>query len=224
VIRRAPVHEIEDYKSGAVYEEDSSELKAAYRVQMLLYAALERAESGSWPDRATVIPLQGDPVTITISPADAEGAEQQALNSLDEYNSLIRDEKNPAKLGRPSPDHCRFCEYSVFCPAFWSQLDTAWRTGNVVAAEGALAGREFAQRGSVALHIDVRRGDIDPGRWTFVHIDPGRFPQATRAEQGATVAFTAAIANDDARVLRPTDRTRFAVAETGRETERESGH
>lgn len=211
VIRRSPAHEIEDYKSGAVFEDDSGELKPAYRTQMLLYAVLEHEDTSSWPTRASIIPLTGDPVSIDIVPAEAEAAASQALAALASYNASVQSADRADQLAKPSAEHCRFCEFAVVCPAFWQQLTADWRDGPIVAAAGYLIDREASQRGSVALRLDVRTGSVDSGEWTIARVDPVRFPTAVRAQPGSALAATALLASDEARTLRPTERTRLAV-------------
>lgn len=212
MIRRSPAHEIEDYKSGAVFEDDSGELKSAYRTQMLLYAVLEHEDTGSWPTRASIIPLTGDPVSIDIVPAEAEAAADQALAALASYNASVQNTDRGDQLAKPGPEHCRFCEFAVVCPAFWQHLTADWRDGPVVAAAGYLIGREASQRGSVALRVDVRAGSVGSGEWTIARVDPARFPTAASAEPGAALAATALLASDEARTLRPTERTRLAFS------------
>jgi RecB family exonuclease len=211
VIRRAPTHEIEDYKSGSVFEEDSSELKAAYRTQMLLYAVLEHEDTGSWPTRASVIPLAGAPVSIDIAPAEAKIAAAQALAALAEYNSAVGTAEHADQLASPTPDHCRFCEFAVLCPGFWASVSSEWRDGQVAAVAGWVVDSETAQRGLVALRLDVQRGSVPSGDWTLAQVDPVRFPQAGGVEGGTAIAVTAVVANDNARALRPTDRTRLVL-------------
>jgi hypothetical protein len=212
VIRRSPKHEIEDYKSGAVFEGDSGELKRAYRMQMLLYAVLEHEESGSWPASASVIPLTGDPVVIEIAPAEAEAARDDALAALAHYNQCVEGTDDAGRLAAPGPEQCRFCEFAAVCPAFWRALNPGWRDGPVVAAAGHILAREASQRGLVALRIDVEAGSIDPGEWTIAGVDPARFPEAVRAEPGSLLAATAVLAADEVRALRPTERTRLAFS------------
>jgi hypothetical protein len=211
VIRRSPVHEIEDYKSGALYEEDTGELKPSYKTQMLLYAVLEHADTGQWPLRATLIPLAGEPASIEVVPAEAEAEAAAALSALDSYNGSVS-RVSPEALARPSPDHCRYCEHGVSCPAFWSTVSEDWRDGAFVAAAGYLRGRESAQRGAIALHVDVEAGSVASGAWTIERIDPDRFPAAARAEFGSAFALTSALARDDAQTLRPTDRSRMSFS------------
>lgn len=209
VIRREPEHEIEDYKTGALYEEDTGELKGAYRTQMLLYAALEREASGHWPARATLIPLSGDPVALQIVPAEADAEAREALRALDSYNDAVRDSASAIELATPSSAACRFCEFAVCCPAFWTAVSADWREDGVVAAAGTILARENATGGTVALQIDVSSGSLCRGEWILTRIDPERMKDATAVSPGDVVAITAATARDESRVLRPTDRTRL---------------
>lgn len=87
VVRRYPDHVVQDYKTGSIRDADGR-LKSAYRTQLLLYAYLEHEESGSWPVRAEVIPLRGDPEIFEVVPAETTAAAEQALAARDRYNGL----------------------------------------------------------------------------------------------------------------------------------------
>ncbi|MFW6114187.1 MAG: PD-(D/E)XK nuclease family protein [bacterium] len=118
---------LSDYKSGAVleseYEECPGEIKKAYRIQMLLYAALYRHKTGSWPIRLEVIPLQGAPLEVPLDPREAEHHLQEGKMSLRAANKRIAavqgGTSDATELAAAQPEHCRLCLFRPACKAYW---------------------------------------------------------------------------------------------------------
>lgn len=210
LVLETPRHEIEDYKTGSLYEEDSGEVKASYRTQMLLYGVLERERTGRWPERATLVPLQGEPAALDIVPAEAEAEAEEALDQLARYNAAVTS-KPPAELGSPSPAHCRWCPYSVACPCFWGAADHSWDEAGIGAAAGEVTSVETAARGAVALTIAAEAGTTGAGALLISGLDAARFSAAASARSGSTAAVTGLLADRDAQSARPSARTRLLV-------------
>jgi len=118
---------ISDYKSGAVLEsehdEGPGELKQAYRIQMLLYAALYRQKTGSWPIRLEVIPLYGAPLDVYLDTGEAEHLLHEASMYLLAANNQIAAAQggtaNIIELAVARPEHCRWCLFRPACRAYW---------------------------------------------------------------------------------------------------------
>lgn len=118
---------LSDYKSGAVleseYEEGPGEIKKAYRIQMLLYAALYKHRTGSWPIRLEVIPLQGAPLEVPFDPREAEHLLQEAKMFLRSANKRIAAVQvgmsDATELAAAQPEHCRLCLFRPACMAYW---------------------------------------------------------------------------------------------------------
>jgi hypothetical protein len=216
VIIRTPEPVIEDYKTGAVFEpDDSGEVKQHYRLQMLLYAVLEHEETGIWPLRAYLIPLDGPRVEIQIDAGEADQAAMQALEDLAHYNRAVEAGGDPSELGSPSPETCLYCQYAIECPAFWRTVDPAWGESNIVAVSGQVNGSEAAQNGMLSIAIRVVRGSVPPGDYHLYDLDPQRFAVLASAPSGTEAAANWLYGDPASWQLRPTSLTRAARALPG---------
>ena len=215
VIRRGEETEIEDYKTGSLFEFGTDELKKSYRTQMLLYAALEEAETGRCPARATLIPLEGDPISLEITSEQVAAAAEEALAVLDAYNEAVESNIPAQELGSPGLDSCRFCTYAVRCPRFWQSASPNWASEGVLAVAGEVLRREQAEHGSVGIQLDVTSGTGGEGEAWIYGVDPERFYLAATAEPGSPLGATGLSATPDARVFRTTDRSRIVTRRPG---------
>jgi hypothetical protein len=211
VIRRNGAATIEDYKTGSIYEEGTAEIKAHYRAQLLLYAVLEHAETGFWPERATLIPLEGDEATIEVDPGAAHAAADAALSALDRYNTAICAAGSLEDLGNPNPEICRFCPFSVRCPAFWTAISPSWLEHGIGATAGIAIRIAESRLDTFNIELDAAAGSLEPGRCLLYGLDVQRFGSAIDAGEQAHVAATNLAARADERQLRPTQRTRLVV-------------
>lgn len=213
VIIRAPEPVIEDYKTGALFEaDDQREVKPHYRLQMLLYAVLEHEETGVWPLRAYLIPLEGQRVEIKIDPAEATQAAVRALEDLAHYNRSVKAGGDPVALASPTPETCLFCPYAIECPAFWTTSNPSWAASEIVAASGEVSGSETAQNGMLSLAIRVVRGSVAPGNYHLYDLDPQRFAVLASAPNGTEAAATWLRGDPASSQLRPTALTQAATA------------
>lgn len=154
---------LSDYKSGAVleseHEEGPGELKQAYRIQMLLYAALYRQKTGSWPIRLEVIPLHGAPLDVSLDPREAEHLLQEAKMSLRAANNRIAAVQggtaDATELAAARPEHCRLCLFRPACKAYWlaRQRNVAGKWPADV--RGVLEESARLRNGKVCLRIRV---------------------------------------------------------------------
>lgn len=211
VIKRSPEPVIEDYKTGSVSEDGNGEVKSQYRTQMLLYAVLEREATGVWPKRATLVPLQGDPVVIEVDPAEATAAAEAAIAALDDYNRDVERGESPMELASPSPGACLFCPYAIQCPAFWSAAEPSWIHHGLVAVAGEMRGREESRLSTFNVKITRAAGSVGPGEYLLFQLDAERFGAILAVRDGAEVAAVGLAGDADARQLRATLRTRIAV-------------
>lgn len=160
---------LSDYKSGAVlepeHEEGPGELKQAYRIQMLLYAALYKQKTGAWPVKLEVIPLQGTPLDVLLDPREAEHLLHEAKASLLAANNLIAAVQcgtaDVTKLAAAQPEHCRLCLFRPACRAYWFARQRTeagkWPTD----VRGVLAESARLRNGKVCLRI---REDDSPSQ------------------------------------------------------------
>jgi hypothetical protein len=211
VIRRGAEPEIQDFKTGAVIDGQDGDIKPSYRIQMLLYAVLERENNGVWPLRATLIPLEGQPVSIDIDPNEANRVAEACLGALDDYNATVRDGRPVAGLAAPSVRSCRFCPYAVRCPAFWDAIDLTWAEDGVRAIAGRVLAREIAELGTLALKVEITNGVASGEVWLY-GLDPERFPASATTTPGEWVAATSLIGARDYSRFRPSEQTRLVVS------------
>jgi hypothetical protein len=165
VLTRNGITEIEDYKTGDLYDRagDGEEqvIKARYRRQLLLYSAMHHDVTGRWPSKAHLIPLTGDRVSITIDPAEAETEAMAAIGLLDQYNAEIATMESSDILANPSPSVCRYCNYRLFCAPFWSAVspDWSWTPAAAIEAEALRVQRHLDREGWVVEAV-VTRGTV----------------------------------------------------------------
>jgi PD-(D/E)XK nuclease superfamily len=211
VIRRGAEPEIQDYKTGAVLDSQDGDIKRSYRVQMLLYAVLEHEDNGVWPLRATLIPLEGQPVSIDIDPHEARHAAESCMRALDQYNAAVLDGRPVADLGAASPQSCRFCPYAVRCPAFWDAIDRTWAEDGIRAIAGRLLACEMAELGTLAFKVEAQRGAASGEVWLY-GLDPERFSAGATASPGEWLAATSLIGAPASARFRPSEQTRLVVS------------
>jgi hypothetical protein len=125
---------IEDYKTGVVGGLDTND---AYRLQLLLYAALEFENSGVMPTTAALVPLTGEPVEFNIDPAEVTTAVDRVLANLEAYQECVNSGAVET-LASPAPANCRWCQFSVHCPAFWESCDVGWALEGIAAVAGTV--------------------------------------------------------------------------------------
>ena len=209
VIRRHPQPEIEDYKTGSVFEEDSDEVKPQYRLQMLLYAVLEHESGGEWPAYATLVPLEGERASIVVDPSEALALAHDALRRLERFNEAVQRGDPLDGFARASAQTCRFCGFAVVCPGFWTTATPDWAEQGVVAVCGEREEVRESQVGTFSVEVAVHSGTVPPGGYTLAQLDSARFESVRLAARGSQVAavFLRGDAADGA--FRATQRTRM---------------
>jgi hypothetical protein len=197
LIARGPVDMVLDYKSGAILDSGSGELKPRYARQLLLYAYLESESTGRWPSRLAVVPIAGP-----IADVQPDRIASEAL--ADEARSLLRDYNETAPQPQPanaSEDSCSWCEWAVDCAAFW-KLDTRhWARGRW--AIRGVANHVMISNGMVTLAIQDREETV-----TIRGIDLSSHQELARMDNGAYVELTG--------LLRDGDRESFRIGPMGR--------
>lgn len=184
ILRGEGVHRIIDYKSGGVTDVEGK-TRAAYVHQLQLYALLEHADSGSWPDTAHLFPLQGAPVEIDVEPSECIRRGQEALDLLDAFNAAAPGQQ-PAS---PSPALCRWCDHTTVCSAFWRACNESWAT-ELLAASGTVQRSFTTPVGGTTVLLDAVAGSVASGPTFVKQIDSAVFPDAAHVSVGATVVVT----------------------------------
>ncbi len=176
VIRRGEETEIEDYKTGSLFESGTEELKESYRTQMLLYAALEEAETGnvSGTSHADSSRRRSDLATDHFRAGSCRRRGSASRARCVQRGGRIR--YLPAQeLGSPGSESCRFCTYAVRCPRFWQSATSEWASEGVLAVAGEVQRREQAEHGSVGIQLEIASGSGGEGEAWIYGIDPERF-------------------------------------------------
>lgn len=163
--------EILDYKTGAVTEERTGNVKSAYKVQLLLYAALYNEVYGEWPAKLTLSSLGGILREVHVDPARALSLMEEARIRLSEVNKLIATHPVADELANPSPAACEYCYYRPGCKQYWrSRGDTPeWP----VDIAGNVAGVSTLGNGTLRALIETADGTVavrglSPARFAFL--------------------------------------------------------
>ena len=187
LVVREPMHEVRDYKTGRVAEEDGA-VRADYALQVQLYAVLERDTVGDWPTRGILIPLPGEPALVDVSPAAADEAADATVAALARYNEAAAT-GDASGLGSPSTAACKYCEYAPKCTAFWSAWEASWVDAGLAASAGTVVDVRRALRGGISVEMDVDRGCSEDGRLTVHELDAETMPQLLDLAPGDPVVF-----------------------------------
>jgi hypothetical protein len=187
--------EVVDFKTGEVFEdEDQEQVKDAYVRQLRLYAFLVKETLGWWPRRGILLPMAGSPVSVALEPDECEADAAEAIRLLNEYNEVLAQGSDPIDLASPSPTNCRWCQYQLYCPAFWSEVSPDWsnelRTAAVVgSATGAAT--PIHSGAAVSLSLAVERGTVPAGEFASLFpLDPAVHQSASQVQAGDQVRVT----------------------------------
>jgi len=164
--------EVVDFKTGDVFEdEEPQQVKAAYVRQLRLYAFLVKETLGWWPRQGVLLPMAGSRVAITLDADECEAEAVEAIGLLDEYNELISQTQDPIDLASPSSAACQWCQYQLYCPAFWGAvgLEWEWDSGSAAVEGIALGSASPIYAGTaVSISFQVERGTQPAGGRLFI--------------------------------------------------------
>lgn len=166
--------EIVDYKTGAVTEQQTGNVRVAYEVQLLLYAGLYHENGGEWPARLTLITLAGAKHDVPMDTAKAHQLVDEARAKLIEINALISAGIPPESLASPSPAACAFCGYRPACKKYWEKREQSpeWPTdvsGTLSSVTMLGNGTLFIVLGTGEQRVTVR--GLSAGRFAFLMQD-----------------------------------------------------
>lgn len=116
-------YEIIDYKTGAIIDKYSNDIKKEYKYQMFLYAALMYENLNEWPTTVKIQGLNGDEYSINYSTEECISLLYNAKALFSNINELLIGINNNLELQKslanPAPDNCRFCGYRSICSPYW---------------------------------------------------------------------------------------------------------
>lgn len=187
--------EIVDFKTGDVFEDDDQEqVKAAYVRQLRLYAYMVNWTFGWWPRRGVLLPMATSSVAVELEPEECEAEAAIAVRLLDQYNEGLTRTLDPIDLANPSPENCRWCQYQLFCPAFWSTVSPEW--GEELRS-GVVSGKATAPpspiHGGLALSmpLEAERGTAAPSEViSLFPLDPSVHTDLPQMQGGDRVRVT----------------------------------
>lgn len=185
VIRGEQAHWIVDYKSGSALDVAGAP-NEHYTSQVQLYAVLERESSGSWPSRAIVLPLRGPRVQLEIEPAVCEALAARAVEALKAYNNTPEE----CVEARPSPEHCRWCDWACGCEAFWAAAAPEWAAEGLRAVLGEVTERVDTTGAGTTIQLLPSKGTLEGRETIWVRgINPERHPALGGVSTGEQVAL-----------------------------------
>lgn len=204
-----------DYKTGDIYEDgDGTIAKASYVRQLKIYAFLVKERTGRWPNRGIILPMEGSPLEVELAPPTCESAVTDALNLLDRYNQLVNAGATPQELANPSAEACRWCQYQLFCPAFWEAANESWSESLGAAASGGSATASPRQlHGGAAMVLDIvsDQGTVLRGAVTLAPVNPQIHAAIKQVRTGMRVRAVGLARRADGTLV-PNMRTVFALS------------
>jgi hypothetical protein len=152
---------LRDYKSGAVLDSRTGgglgQIKQAYKMQLLLYAALYHNKYGMWPVRLEVVPLQGTPVNVVFDPEEAEHLLREASAFLRTANQRVaqveKGNSEAADLATPRANHCGFCLFRPACQVYWTARKQEPEEKWPADVQGFLRKTTYLRNGKMCMRI-----------------------------------------------------------------------
>ncbi len=210
--------EVVDFKTGDVFEDEEPEqVKEGYVRQLRLYAFLVKETLRWWPRRGVLLPIAGSPVAVELEPEKCESEAARAIRLLDEYNDILGRSADPVDLASPSPPSCRWCQYQLYCPAFWSAVGPDWKddlrssvvTGSAVDSPSPIHGGA-----ALSLSLHAEQGTAPPGELiSLFPLDPSMHTDLPRVQGGDRIRVTGLWRRTDDSVV-PSIRTIVAQVDT----------
>lgn len=160
--------ELLDFKTGAVTERETGDVKVGYEIQLLLYAGLYYENRGEWPALLTLINLAGVRHDVPLDTGRICQLMDEARARLGEINELIASGAPPESLAKPSPAACAFCRFRPACKEYWKKrvLSPEWP----VDVLGTLIGVTILGNGTLFLTLKSIEGEV-----TVRGLSPERF-------------------------------------------------
>ena len=174
-------NEIWDYKSGSVTSQspDGEEVvRQRYARQLRLYGYLVQENTGTCPSRAKLLPMQGSPVEITLTPQECVTEAEDAVKLLDSVNIAVANGIRAEELGTPSEESCYWCNHKPHCTAFWNNVTKDWWSdSNSVFVEGSLVEAPIDIHGgrSFTLRVDISVGNVEQSQFVIGPFDKSVF-------------------------------------------------
>ncbi|TKH04818.1 PD-(D/E)XK nuclease family protein [Peribacillus simplex] len=122
-------YEIIDYKTGAIIDENTLEIKDSYKYQLFIYAALFYENLNDWPSAIKIQGLNGEEFSINYCKDECVKLLDQARELFYHVNDLVTRFVNYTELqkhlAKPTPEHCRYCGFRPLCNAYWKMRESS---------------------------------------------------------------------------------------------------
>jgi len=119
---------IVDFKTGAIIDPISGQVKPEYRVQLMLYASLYKTMKGVAPKELQLIGLDGVAHSVAFSMVECDALLKDARDSLMAVNGNITSSKlaneRIADLATPTGSTCLYCEFRPVCGPYLTSMQT----------------------------------------------------------------------------------------------------
>jgi len=184
---------IRDYKTGAILDtaelESQPRVKAAYAVQLHLYAALYWSSHGRWPNRLELVPLLGPAVVVPFESAECLDLLQQAKQTLRSINfkirTIIAEHRSIAELATPSGEACRFCEFRPGCEAYWDRRADIDSSEWPIDVRGRVVRQKTFSAGTTTIELESAE---DGARYRVTGLRVARYPTLGGNREGSFLA------------------------------------
>jgi len=139
-----------DLKSGAWQEEVTEE----QRRQLMLYAAIVHASSGTWPSEVAIEDAGGREWALPVAPEEVRLLVALANDVVSTYNAAAsRGWSAIEGLARPSDETCGNCVARIACEPYWRELKSDWQYHG--AARGRMVKRlESVGAGAIVIETE----------------------------------------------------------------------
>ncbi|MDQ6600688.1 PD-(D/E)XK nuclease family protein [Bacillus salipaludis] len=116
-------YEIIDYKTGAIIDKYTMDIKDAYKYQLFLYAALFYENLNEWPSALKIQGINGEEFCINYKKDECVRILNQAREMFHRVNELITRFNEQTELqkhlAQPVPENCCYCSVRPLCNAYW---------------------------------------------------------------------------------------------------------
>jgi hypothetical protein len=201
---------VRDYKTGDVLDNTEGgghDVRAAYQVQLKLYAALHADARKFWPVGLELVTMSGEIIPVQFTQAECavlfDEAKGRAADLWRRVGQVRAGQAALTDLATPGAA-CQWCRYRPVCPAYrpWSESQTpsdSWARD----VWGTVQGVSTTRRSLAVVELNTSCGPLQ-----LIDLDPtsDRNPALAGLTRGSTAAvFDARPINE--RTLKAGDRT-----------------
>ena len=151
-------YEIIDFKTGAVVDPNTKEIKEEYKCQMMLYAAILFENLGAWPMSLKIQELDGKFYDINFKVDDCLEIKEEAKQLFTETNNIIEQadgiEELQYALANPGAENCLYCGFRPICNPYWKKKEVASSHSGACDIRGKLVSLQLLGNGTCLIKIE----------------------------------------------------------------------